>query len=262
VRIGVLDETPLAQHRDPVGERERLVLVVGDQQRGDVLALLDAPHLVAHRHASGRIERRERLVEQQRARLEGERAGERHALLLAAGELRGKPVAEPFEPDEREEIGGAASTLVDRRIAHAQRIGDVLPDAHVRKQRIRLEHDAALARTHGCRGHVLAPEADAARLGPEEAGDQLEQGRLAAAAGTNAHDELARLDLKAEVEDPRPAARVAEGDVLQGDCRHGAQPCTAATRVAPRADSAPPTEAASASASRITVAAQAKPVAP
>ena len=36
-----------------------------------------------------RVERAERLVEQQHPRLDRERAGERHALALAAGELVG-----------------------------------------------------------------------------------------------------------------------------------------------------------------------------
>ena len=43
--------------------------------------------------AQGLVERRERLVEQERARLAGERAGERDALALAARELVGKAAA-------------------------------------------------------------------------------------------------------------------------------------------------------------------------
>ena len=100
LRRGDLHQAPVAQHGDAVGERQRLVLVVGDEQRGDVLPLLDAPDLVAHREAGRRVERRQRLVEQQRTRLEHQRAGERDALLLAAGELARQPVAETGEVDQ------------------------------------------------------------------------------------------------------------------------------------------------------------------
>ena len=47
-----------------------------------------------------RVEGAERLVEQQHARLHRQRAGERHALALAAGELRGIAVGEAVEPHE------------------------------------------------------------------------------------------------------------------------------------------------------------------
>ena len=50
--------------------------------------------LVAQRHADLGVERGERLVEEQHLRPDRERAGERHALLLAAGELEGIAAAE------------------------------------------------------------------------------------------------------------------------------------------------------------------------
>ncbi len=71
-----------------------------------VLAL-DAPDLVAHRHPRRGVERRQRLVEQQRVRLEHQRASERDALLLAAGELRRQPLGEPAEADLLEHRVGA-----------------------------------------------------------------------------------------------------------------------------------------------------------
>ena len=74
-------------HADAVGDRQRLGLVVGDEQRGDPEPLLDAADLAAQLVADARVERRERLVEQQHGRLDRQRAGDRDALLLAAGEL-------------------------------------------------------------------------------------------------------------------------------------------------------------------------------
>src|SRR3546814_848216 len=44
------------------------------------------------------VEIGERLVEQQNRRLQHQRAGDRDALLLAAGELAGQPLANHIEP--------------------------------------------------------------------------------------------------------------------------------------------------------------------
>ena len=61
---------------------------MGDVDERDPERLLDALELDLQVHAQARVERAQRLVEQQHRRLEHERAGQRDALLLAAGELR------------------------------------------------------------------------------------------------------------------------------------------------------------------------------
>ena len=86
-------EATLVHHADPVGDGERLLLVVGDEQRRRADLELHAPDLVAQLHAHLGVERGQRLVEQQHRRLDRERAGQRDALLLAAGELVGVPSA-------------------------------------------------------------------------------------------------------------------------------------------------------------------------
>ena len=57
---------------------------VRDQQRGELEAGEEVTELVANLLAGDRVERAERLVEQQHSWLARERAGERHALALAA----------------------------------------------------------------------------------------------------------------------------------------------------------------------------------
>jgi hypothetical protein len=57
---------------------------VRDEHGGDADAVNDVPDLVAGALAQRRVEVRERLVEQQHARLGRERARQRHALLLTA----------------------------------------------------------------------------------------------------------------------------------------------------------------------------------
>ena len=79
---------PVVHDRDAVGDLHRLLLVVGDEHGRDVDLVVQAPQPRAQLGAHLGVERAERLVEQQHARLDRQRAGERHALALAAGELR------------------------------------------------------------------------------------------------------------------------------------------------------------------------------
>ena len=72
---------------DPIRERERLALVVRDVDRRLAQPPLQFAQLLAHRDAELEVEVRQRLVEQQDARLEHDRTGDRDALLLAAGKL-------------------------------------------------------------------------------------------------------------------------------------------------------------------------------
>ena len=94
--VGRADLLDLAvgHHHDRVGDLHRLLLVVGDEHRGDVDLVVQAPQPGAQLLAHLRVERAERLVEQQHLRLDRERAGQRHALALAAGELRRVAVGE------------------------------------------------------------------------------------------------------------------------------------------------------------------------
>ena len=57
------------EHRDPVGHRHRLRLVVGDIDRGRRRALVQQLQLRAHLHAQHRVEVGERLVEQEHLRV-------------------------------------------------------------------------------------------------------------------------------------------------------------------------------------------------
>ena len=70
-----------------VGERGGVLEVVGDENRRQCELAEQLVELDPHRCLGMRIERGERLVEQQDARLEGERPRERDPLALAAREL-------------------------------------------------------------------------------------------------------------------------------------------------------------------------------
>jgi hypothetical protein len=65
----------------PVGEQHGLVDIVRDHQHRIAQTLLDRHHGILQMRPGQRVERAERLVEQQHLRLHGERAGEADPLL-------------------------------------------------------------------------------------------------------------------------------------------------------------------------------------
>jgi hypothetical protein len=106
-----LFDVPKIEDRDAVRELQRLLLIVGDEQgrvAGPVVDLAQpAPQVAPHLG----VERAERLVEQQHARLDGEGAGQRNTLALTAGKLGGKAFAEACELHQFEQVANAAADL-------------------------------------------------------------------------------------------------------------------------------------------------------
>ena len=192
-------EPPLVHDRDAVAHRHRLDLVVGDVDRRRPDLLLQLLDLAAGLHAQLGVEVGERLVHQEHLRVAHQRAPERHALLLAAGELARLAVQQPVELDRG---GGAAHTRVDLRLvrlAPPQREGEVVVDRHLRIQRVVLEdhRDVALARGDAV-DHALA-DADLALGDRLEPGQHPQRGRLARARRPDQHEELAVAGLERQL---------------------------------------------------------------
>ena len=190
-------------HDEPVGERERLVVVVGHEQRGEPEPHEERAQLGDQPFAQRAVERAERLVEHEQPRLGGERAGERDALLLAARELADAPVLEAGEPDERECVAGArrrSSAAASRCMRSPKR--DVAQHVAVGEQRVVLEHEpeardgAGGTRARSSPSHATTP----ARVGLEP-GDRAQQRALAAAARTEDADDLAVGDVEVDAVD-------------------------------------------------------------
>ena len=92
---------------------------MGDEQGGDPEPLLEAADLGPQLGADAGVERRQRLVEQQDRRLDRERTGDRHALLLPARQLVRIAVGGLREPDQLQQLIGtleARSPCPDCRI--------------------------------------------------------------------------------------------------------------------------------------------------
>ena len=143
--VGQLLDVAVEHDRDPVAHAHRLFLVVGDEDEGDAELGLEQLELDLHLLAELAIERAERLVEQQHAGPIDERPGERHPLLLAAGQLARLAGREVAHLDHVERI---ADTVGDLRLGDAalpQPVGHVLGDVHVREQGVALEHGVDVA---------------------------------------------------------------------------------------------------------------------
>jgi hypothetical protein len=161
----------------------------------------DLQHLVAQQYAL-LVERGERLVHQQNARLGSERARNGHALPHAAGKLRRVTALEARETDEGDEMRGL---LHPCRLPHSrdlERKRDVLLDGAPRKRRFLLEHHA----DRGMRaddGRTL--DRDAALVVAGQPADDVEERRLAAAGRPDDRYELAGRDRKRDVRRRRSA---------------------------------------------------------
>ena len=150
-----------------------------------------------------RVERAEGLVEQQHLGLNGQGAGEGHALALAARELRGVALAEVGQADQLEQLVDTGFDLGLGTVADLEPEGHVAPHGEVTEGRVVLEAepDAAAARRRV--RQILTLNADDAAVRRVEAGDDAQQRRLATTA-------------RAEEGRQRPCGHL-ERHVVQGD---------------------------------------------
>ena len=156
---------------------------------------------MSSRSAASRL--RKRLVEQHQRRARGKAAGDRDALLLAAGEFARMPVAIGLEAGHLERVVDPRPALsAAGRRCELQAEGEVALDAHVRPQRVVLEDhaDPPLLGRHAlpsCPDHP-AVERDRAIVGIVQPGDDAQKRRLAGAARAEQRDDLAGGDIEIE----------------------------------------------------------------
>ncbi len=129
----------------PVGQRHRLDLVVRDVDRRDGELALQALDLEPHLHAQLGIEVGERLVEQEDRRLAYDGAAHRDPLALAAGELARQPLEQLLELERLGRLAHAPVDVVLGQLPDLQAVGHVPVHAHVRIERVVLEHHRDVA---------------------------------------------------------------------------------------------------------------------
>ena len=123
-RAPALRDLPELEDDHAPGERYGLLVGVGHDQHRDARVGDAGRELVCHLPASGRVECRERLVEQKQLRVTRERPGQRDPLALAARERTRPRLREMPDPDPLEQgING-----------HTRAVGDVPAHAHVRER--------------------------------------------------------------------------------------------------------------------------------
>ena len=156
-------------------------------------------YLDLHLLAQFLVKRRQRLVHEQDARFENDRARQRNALLLAAGKLIDLPIAETAELDDVEGSAHALLGLSPGNPAQLQRIGKVAGHRHVREQGIILEHHAEVALVGRRQRDIGVPEDDLAGIGPYEPGKDHQKGRLAGTRWTEQRQEFAACYIDADI---------------------------------------------------------------
>ena len=190
---------------DPVGEAERLVKIVGDENDRLAKHVLEAQELVLHFTSDQGIQRAEGLVQKPDVRLDREAAGNPDPLLLPAGEFPGKIVFAPVEPDKPDHFKGAFAPRMPVLPAHLERKGDVFKNGAVRQQSEGLEHHPHLRapklyQLGRVQAHdVLTVDPDRSAGDVVEARETTNQRRLAGARQPHDDEHLALGNLERDV---------------------------------------------------------------
>ena len=162
-------------------------LVVGCHQRSAALAADEVEELTEHRVGGVLVEVAGRLVGEHQRRLVGERAGDRNALLLTAGEL-GRTMVQTLSQSERaKQLPRPLMRGLHIGTVHQLRKDDILHRVELRKQMVKLVDEAEqLAPEPGAPLVVqlrcfLALQSDGPLKSAFEQADGLKQRRLSRA---------------------------------------------------------------------------------
>ncbi len=220
-RADLLDHA-VVHHHDAVGHRQRFFLVVRDHDGRDADLLLQPADLAAQADALQRVERRKRFVQQQQAGPCGQRAGQGHALLLAARELARVLGARGRQADQFQQLVNARLDLALLRAAVDEAVAHVVRDRQIGKERVRLEHDAVVALVRRQPRDVLAVLQDLSGRLRFQARDDAQQRGLAAARGAEKAQHLARVHAQVHVTQRAEGFEVlVNADDLEGRGRCG-----------------------------------------
>jgi hypothetical protein len=196
----LLDATAI-HHCDAVGHRQRLLLVVGDEDGRDSVVALEPLDLDLHVEPQVLVERAEGLIQQQHLGVDREAPRQRHALLLSARQLARQPLGEWTHMGKVQHSLDPRRNALARPVMRLEPVGDVLPDRHVGEQGVVLEHDADAAPVRRQVIDALAVEQDPSLRLPHEAGHDPQQRGFPAARRSEQGDQLAPADIEVDVAD-------------------------------------------------------------
>ena len=158
-----LQHTAMIHHGNARSHGHRLFLVVRHHHHRHTNRLDDIDQLELRALAQLLVQRAERFVEQQELRLLGQRARQRHALLLSAGQLVRLALGIGRKLHQIEHFLDARLDLRRRHAFALQPERDVIPHIEMRKQRIRLKHHVDRPLVWWQRGDIDAVQQNAPR---------------------------------------------------------------------------------------------------
>ena len=225
-----LDKFAQIHHADSVGQVADHGQIVGDEQVGGLAFALEVEQQVEDRRLDRHVQGGGRLVQDHQLRVSGEGAGDGDALALAAGQaVRGGGQHLGRELHVGEQCCGAVALAAAGQAGeHPDGAAEDRDDPLFRVEgRVgRLEHHldiAALAAGAAGRrsGDALVVQRHGSGAGRDEAGDDLGEGRFAAAGFADEAEGFAGCDLQVDVvedmglaEAPADLVEAQEGQAL------------------------------------------------
>jgi len=148
-------------------------------KESDPHLLLEVLQLDLHLFAQLEIERAERFIQEQHARLVDQRPRQSDPLLLPTRQLRRSPLADRRQADQRQGLLDAALALCLWYSFHLQAKGDILRHRQVWKQGIVLKDHVRRPPVRGHAGHGPPIDQHVAMGRDLKAGDHAQDRRLA-----------------------------------------------------------------------------------
>ena len=192
---------------------------MGHVHGGDAELALHFLEFAAQLHAQLGVQVGKRLVQADDLGVVDQGAGDGHALLLAAGELR--HLAGQLLLGQVHLRGHFLHPAVDVGLVHLfdpHTKGDVLIHAHGGEQGVVLEHHADVALFHGHVGNILALHRHGAQRGLNKAGDGAQRGGFAAAGGPQEGVKFALFHVNVDILQRRKVAKAHFNAVQSNHC--------------------------------------------
>ena len=187
-------DAPIAESHESVGNGGGFLAVSGEN-RGGVLFASEALQKIEDHITGGGVEIAGGLVGEKELWRVHQRAGDGHALHLAAGELVRKTVAEAVEFDPAQTFAGGGAGMADA--SEEQRQFDIFEDGEGVQELEGLEDEADFFAAQDCEAGVVeagggrAINQDGAGGGKIHGAGEIEQSGFAAAAASDEGEELA-----------------------------------------------------------------------
>lgn len=188
----------LVDKDDAIGNFEGFVLIVGDEEAGQMGGVVKPAQPVAQFFSDFGIERTEGFVEKEDFRFDCQSAGEGNTLPLTSGELAGKALSKFGELNSFEELLDAGADLRFGRaltfFSHPKAKSDVLKDTQMLEERVMLKDESGLALVGALGSDIAVAKKDASLVRKLESGDKAQQCGLAGTTWAKQGNELSALD--------------------------------------------------------------------